>query len=406
MPALAACSSGTGGGDDNEVEVFSWWTGPGEEEGLAAMVADFEKNFPGIKFNNAAVSGGAGSNAKAILASRLQSNDPPDSYQRHAGLELADDIKAGKVEELNSFFDEQGLNEALPKGLIDAITIEGKVYAVPVNIHRSNLLWYNIKAMRDSGITAPPTTWAEFLSQAATIKGKGKTPLTIGPSWTQQQLLENVLLGELGAEAYTGLWNGSTDWSDAKTVAALNVFKQVIGMANISSAAADWQPALDPVVDGAAVYNLMGDWANTYLADTKKLGYKTDYDVVTSPGSAGIYNFLSDSFTLPVGAQHPESAKKWLTTCGSVSGQDAFNPKKGSIPARKDTDQSLYKDYLATALKDWQDPNIKIVGSMAHGAVANAAWLAEIDTALGLFVKDGDVNKFATTVKTKYDETK
>src|SRR5689334_12993825 len=53
----------------DQLEVFSWWTGPGEDDGLAAMVDEFRQNNPGVSFVNATVSGGAGSNAKAILAS-------------------------------------------------------------------------------------------------------------------------------------------------------------------------------------------------------------------------------------------------------------------------------------------------------------------------------------------------
>src|SRR5215470_3554268 len=142
VAALPACSegtsnSGTGGQGGSKVEVFSWWTGPGEEAGLNALVADFRQKNPGIEFINAAVSGGAGTNAKAILANRLQANDPPDSYQRHAGLELQDDIKAGKVVDLTYLYDQEGWKKLFPKGLVDNLTIDNKIYAVPVNIHRS-----------------------------------------------------------------------------------------------------------------------------------------------------------------------------------------------------------------------------------------------------------------------------
>ena len=40
-----------------EVEVFSWWVGPGEADGLAAMVKVFNAQYPGINFVNAAVAG-------------------------------------------------------------------------------------------------------------------------------------------------------------------------------------------------------------------------------------------------------------------------------------------------------------------------------------------------------------
>lgn len=390
----------------DQVEVFSWWTGAGEQEGLDAMVVDFKAKNPSIEFINAAVSGGSGTNAKAILANRLQAGNPPDSYQRHAGLELADDIKAGKIEDLTKLYEAQGWKDKLPKGLLDAIAIDGKIYSVPVNIHRANLMWFSPKTLQALGIAGPPKTWKEFLAQAAIIKAKGKTALTIGPQWTQKHLLETVLLGELGPEKYTGLWNGKTDWKSAEVTAALDMFKQVLAVSDIKSSAADWQPAADRVTDGTAVYTVMGDWLDAYWGRAKKLVWKTDYDVTASPGSAGVYDFLSDSFTLPIGAKHRAAAEKWLIECGSVVGQDLFNPQKGSVPARTDADKSKYQAYLATALKDWQDPATKIVGSLAHGVVANNALGAELDTALGIFVENRDAAGFAAAVVKAYEATK
>ena len=63
----------------NQVEIFSWWVGPGEADGLAAMQKVFETQYPKIKFVNAAVAGGSGTNARAVLATRLSANDPPES---------------------------------------------------------------------------------------------------------------------------------------------------------------------------------------------------------------------------------------------------------------------------------------------------------------------------------------
>ena len=64
-----------------QVEVFSWWTGGGEAAGLEAMQKVFAQEYPNIEFINAAVAGGAGTNARAVLATRLQAGDPPDSWQ-------------------------------------------------------------------------------------------------------------------------------------------------------------------------------------------------------------------------------------------------------------------------------------------------------------------------------------
>jgi glucose/mannose transport system substrate-binding protein len=178
---------------------------------------------------------------------------------------------------------------------------------------------------------------------------------------------------------------------------ALNLFTDVLAQSDVATAVGDWQPALDKVVAGTAAYNVMGDWADAYLR-TKGLTFTDGYGVVASPGSDRVYNFLSDSFTLPKGAPHRWAAEKWLVVCGSVSGQDAFNPQKGSVPARTDADKTKYTGYLAAAVAEWADSGTRVVGSMTHGVVVDSAWDARIDTALALFVQDKDAAKFAAAV--------
>src|SRR3712207_265275 len=64
-----------------KVEVFSWWTGPGEADGLKAMRQIFEKQNSNYTFFDAAVAGGSGDQARALLSSKLQANQPPDTFQ-------------------------------------------------------------------------------------------------------------------------------------------------------------------------------------------------------------------------------------------------------------------------------------------------------------------------------------
>ncbi|GAA2642067.1 hypothetical protein GCM10010399_89940 [Dactylosporangium fulvum] len=101
-------------------------------------------------------------------------------------------------------------------------------------------------------------------------------------------------------------------WTTAEVTAALDVFAKVLAVSDVKSASGDWQPQLDRVVQGSAVYAVMGDWAFSYLEQTKKLRWNDGYAVTASPGSDGVYDFLSDSFTLPAGARRPDLARKWL----------------------------------------------------------------------------------------------
>ncbi|MBN1889152.1 MAG: hypothetical protein JW850_14260, partial [Thermoflexales bacterium] len=87
-----------------KVEIFSWWTGGGEADGLAQMFGIYSQKYPNVEIINATVAGGAGSNAKAVLKTRMLGGDPPDSFQVHAGQEIADWVYADKMEPLDDLY--------------------------------------------------------------------------------------------------------------------------------------------------------------------------------------------------------------------------------------------------------------------------------------------------------------
>ncbi|MEV4362530.1 ABC transporter substrate-binding protein [Nonomuraea sp. NPDC049625] len=380
-----------GGGEKKQVEVFSWWTGPGEADGLQAMKKIFEQQNPNYTFFDAAVAGGSGDKAKALLQSKLQASTPPDTFQGHAGAELQGYIKAGNLEDLTFLYDELKLKDVFPTQLVDQISVDGKIYSVPVNIHRSNVLWFNPAVLKDAGVAAAPKTIDEFIADLEKVKAKGKIPLSIGSEWTVTHLMENVLLGSMGTDAYNALFKPGADWNSPQVTKALESFAKIMSYAGDPQD--DWQPAAKQVADGEAAFNIMGDWAYGYFHNPPEGGLgkksKTDFDWAPAPGTEGTYMWLSDSFTLPKGAKNRDGAIAWLKVAASKEGQDAFNPKKGSIPARKDADQALYTDYLADALKDWSSN--KLAGSIQHGVSVNQPWLAAITESVGLFIGSKDV---------------
>jgi glucose/mannose transport system substrate-binding protein len=389
--ASTSTSSAGGSGSGGKVEVFSWWTAGGEADGLAAMLEVFQSEYPQYEFENAAVAGGSGTNARAVLATRLSQDDPPSSWQGHAGQELIGTyVAADEILPLNDLYEQEGWLDVMPPGLIDLISQDGNIYSVPVNIHRANVLWYVPDKLAAWGVE-PPTTWQEFLDAAATIDAAGATPLAMGEQWTSMHLLETVLIGSLGADGWKALWDGSGDWSSAEVTDALETFAAVLGYTNNDASTLTWDQAAQLVIDGDAAFTIMGDWAEGYFK-SKDLEPNTGFGWAPAPGTDGLFDFLSDSFVLPVNAKNPEGAMAWLKVAGSQAGQDAFNPIKGSIPARSDGDRSLYDEYLTSAMDDWASDTV--VGSLTHGVVANDAWKTKIDTAIGLFLGDLDVAAF------------
>ncbi|RXR25743.1 carbohydrate ABC transporter substrate-binding protein [Oerskovia turbata] len=390
--ALAACSGdsgsdstdGSGDAAGGDVEVFTWWAAGSEKAGLDALVSVFGEQHPDYTFVNGAVAGGAGSAAKDLLQTRLQANDPPDTFQAHAGAELTDYIDAAQIEDISDLYDEFGVTDVFPQDLIDLLTVDGQIYSMPSNIHRSNMVWANPAVLIEAGLD-PAATYAtldDWFTALDAVQATGKTPLSVAQTWTQVNLLETVLMAALGADAYNGLWDGSTDWESPEVTAALEDFQKLMSYTNTDRDGLDWPEATQLVMDGEAAFNVMGDWAVAAFEEADKTA-GTDFTYFPVPGTDGMFGFLADSFTLPVGAKNPDGTKAWIETVASLEGQTAFNQAKGSIPARTDADPADFSEYQQTAITSFADDTI--VPSLAHGAAASVAVLNAISDATSKF---------------------
>ncbi|SFA49951.1 carbohydrate ABC transporter substrate-binding protein, CUT1 family [Parageobacillus thermantarcticus] len=415
--ALAGCNSNSASNNSNKedqggskghekLEIFSWWTGAGEEDGLKALIKLFQEKYPDIPVENAAVAGGAGTNAKAVLASRMQGNDPPATFQVHGGAELNEGwVAAGKMEPLNDLYEKEGWMDKFPKSLIDMVSKDGKIYSVPVNIHRSNVLWYNKKIFAENGLE-PPKTFDEFFQVAEKLKAKGITPLALGDKepWTATHLFENVLLGTLGAEDYKKLWTGELSFDDPKVKEAVNTFKKMLDYINEDHSSRNWQDAAQLVGKGEAAMYVMGDWVKGYFVNDLKLKVNEDFGYVPAPNTEGKFMVITDTFGLPKGVKNPEDVKKFLSVLGSVEGQDTFNPLKGSIPARIDADLSKYDEYGKQTIQDFK--SAELTPSLAHGSAASEGFVTKVNQAVNIFVTQKDTKTFINTLVSAASELK
>jgi len=109
----------------------------------------------------------------------------------------------------------------------------------------------------------------------------------------------------------------------------------MIGFANPDYLSIDSPGATDLLIAGRAATLIDGDWTNGYLKSKKF----ADFGYMPSMQTQGVYSALADSFGLPKNTVDRDNAIAWLKICGSLAGQDAFNPLKGSIPARLDGGQ-------------------------------------------------------------------
>ena len=360
-------------GVTGKVEVFSWWTSGSESAALNAILAGLKKSNPGIEVINAAVAGGAGTNAKQVLATRLAAGDTPETWQTHPGGELKGYVDQASVLDLTSLYKSEGWNKVVPKGLVDSMTYGGKTYSVLTGIHRANAVWTNKAALRKAGVTfGPSVTFADLEKAAKKLKAAGIAPLCLGDKdiWTAAQLLEETLVGELGAATFNNLAAGKASWTDAKVVTAVNHFNTMLTWANTDHKALDWTGAVAALAKGTCAMNVMGDWAygELIVKQKKKDNIDFGYTVIGDPKT---FVTVGDSFVIGAKSKNAAAGEAFAKAVMDPKVQIAFNKLKGSAPYRTDVSTATLGAYQRAAAKTLATGTL--VASLVHGQQLVAA---------------------------------
>ncbi|WP_053960976.1 ABC transporter substrate-binding protein [Sulfobacillus thermosulfidooxidans] len=390
-------STGTVNNSPTQLQIFSWWTGVASSKALAALNAQFTKEYPQFKVINDAVAGGAGSNAKAVLASRMEAGNPPGTFQVHAGHgQLYSWVQAGDMAPLNSLYQQQGWYHDYPKSLLNLLTFNGKIYAVPVDMQRANVLWYNPTIFKKYNLT-PPSTFAQFFQDANVLKAHGVTPLALANhgDWEATLLWSDVLLGTVGPKEYDALLNGKASWNSPGVVQATQTFTKMLNYTNTDYTALHWQQADHMVADGQAAMNIMGDWAQGYFTTDLHLTPGTGFGWAPTPQTKGTFAVVSDVFGLPSHLKHKTATLDYLKVLGSAKGQAIFNPLKGTFSPRLDANPNDYDAYSRSAMQSYKKDTLVLV--IGQGAV-NPGFTNAVNNAMDILVSNHNVNQFVQAV--------
>ncbi len=380
---------------DRRPEVMSWWVSRGEVDALGALVGVYQRMHP-----NAGVVRAGAAIAKDHMRRRMSGSTPPDTFQINGGGDLSIWTRRGpareRLEPLDSLFDTEGWRRAFPSDVLDLVTHAGRLYAVPVDIHRTNALFYNRALFAEHGF-APPSTLEEMHALADMFRARGVVPFALGyrHPWTLTMLaFENVLVAVAGGDSYRSLFSGDLRRGEGHLRTALAHVARILDYANADAAKLTWDGAVERVRTGRAAMTIMGDWAKGYLMNAGASAER-DFGQVAAPGTGGTFVFCTDAFGVPQSASQRASAIDLLKVFGSREGQDAFNPLKGSIPARIDADLSRY-DPLARATAESFRTSARFP---SLSGLTPGAFKRTLESSMALFAKSRDPEVVVTTIR-------
>ena len=342
---VAASSAGA-----TDLEVTHWWTSGGE----AAAVAELAKAFDasGDHWVDGAIAGSGGV-ARPIMISRIIGGDPMGATQFNHGRQAEELVEAGLMLDLTDVAEANNWREVIhPISLLDACTIDGRIYCAPVNIHSWQWIWLSHKAYADAGVDVP-TNWDEFVASAPALRAAGKVPLAMGnQAWQSSGAFGVMAIAIAGQDA----WSAVNIDHDAD-VAAGPVYAKVFEAAADARAfregsnVQDWNQATNMVITGEAGGQIMGDWAQGEFQVAGQVAGE-DYTCLPGLGVTEVISTGGDAFYFPKNddADIEAAQKRLAALLVSPEVQVAFNLKKGSLPIRGDVDLAAANDCMKKGL--------------------------------------------------------
>lgn len=389
VASLAACSSGSDGGDvdggDGEptTVTFSYLWGGAEAEALEAIISDFNASQDDI-----VVEGISSPDFQKQLTSMSASKGSFD-ISDHFGNAVGSWASKGILEPLDEYLAAEGVDPSVfVPAAMDQMTYDGKIYSLPIAVHSFQLM-YNKALLDEAGVKVPETM--DDLAAAIVALTKQDSDGTV----TQLGLGDpsvSTTITTLGY-AFGGNWDrdGEPSPEDDGNIAAIEWYKDnvvdVVGADNLAAFTAgvgEYNSAADPFFTGKYAMVIDGEWR---AVGAQNNAQDLDWGVTSIPyvttDLAETTQLTASTLFIPSNAQNKEEAATFLAYLVSPEAMTNFTLALGNLPGRLDLLDAEGYDAIPQ-FQGWLDA----LKSDNVFALNSAPYSAEYSTDLGTAFDD------------------
>jgi len=365
---LAACGSsgpqGSGGGASGAASYWSLSGPPGEPIRQAA-IDRFNKANPNSKITATFFQNDA---YKQKIKTAIGAGQAPTMIWGWGGGGLKSYVEASQVEDLTDWFAQQSaLKDKIFPSSFGAATVNGKIYAMPIETVQPIILYYNKKVFEQVGVQ-PPQSYGDILALLPKFNAKGIAPFSLGGQsrWTNMMWLEFLLDRQAGPDVFNRVFAGEKNaWSDPAVLEMLtkvqNLVKADAFEKGFSSVTADSNADQALLYTGKAAMMVHGSWSYGIqqaqggdFVKSGALGFMNfpgieggKGDPKNTVGNPGQYLSISSKAS----AEAKETAKKFFSTTLVDNDEVAGWIKSGGVPIIKGSDAQLASSPDAEFLK-------------------------------------------------------
>ena len=377
------------------VNVYHWWTAGGEKDAIESVVDGFKDVYGKIKAKSNAIPGGAGGAMVMKVKVLQQAGKSPETFQAHPGQEIEPYLNSDLLLSLDQVWEYADLSARALPGIETLCTAsDGSKYIVPIGIHKTNVIFYNIHVFEKYGVAIPDhenITWDEFFSicdQLAAAMPDGEYPLDLGDrkGWPACQVFEDIMLGT-DPQIYEDFINGN--YSVEYVTAVLSTYARMMDYVAPDHSSRDWYEASGQVVAGTYAMQIMGAWMQPLLTSMGQV-YGEDYGVFTFPGTDGWFGMCIDGFVVSNDSADVGSGVRWAYNVSTPEVQAAFSALKESISPYSDTPDDTYCALTLKFKNELTAEGTKVYPSFTHGTALPWSASTSLQTQIQEFATSTD----------------
>jgi ABC-type glycerol-3-phosphate transport system substrate-binding protein len=338
----------------NQIEIWHWMTD--RQEALEFLANKYEQET-GTKVKLELFAPSDAYIQKIIAAA--QANVLPDIYGIIVKKSIfASFIKAGYVTDLTADFlaDNGKWEKAIfPQALDNNRFAEGNIdgvrpgiYGVPIDVMNVQLV-YNRNLLKKAGITKPPQTFDEFLTQIETLKRVGITPFVsgFGELWLIDCFAFNYAMNIMGENKFFATLRGDVPYTDPDWIKVFGVFQTLAkkgafieGIVTKGNKYAEQDFALE-----RAAFAFNGSWCVNVYHD---MNPALDYGVTTLPvlnpkNPMKMWGGAGSSFVVSNHSPNKDKAIAFLNWLTAKDQQSYLAEKTNNLPSNRAALSSIPK---------------------------------------------------------------
>ncbi len=247
------------------------WTGQdGKAAAMQSLLRKFRQEHPHIELVDVGL---LTDNYKSSLRTAAAADELPDLFVMWPGTMTRELQQVGLLQPIDEIFKfRPDWKAGFHSGSLDAFTVDGQIYAVPMNLAPTSFVYYNQAIFDEHGVKVPDT-WEELEEAVAAFNEQGVIPIALGNTapWVVQSTIFSTIAHRITGQAWfeQAVKQEGAAFTDPIFVKALRFLQDFHAKQPFQNTyySLNENQMMDLYLSGEAAMFINGGWAVSYIVE-------------------------------------------------------------------------------------------------------------------------------------------